>query len=453
VCSVLVISGDITLGKTSIFLRPFQHNEWYKFQDEIVVRATLTEVFDNNFGYENPPVGAISSTPVFLLYLRESMIDNILWSPVQNMAHDGHDTIIGTLQESGRLTLQFAARKGHDKIAKLLLDNGADMEETDKYWNTTLLTAAFFGCETIVKLLLDNGADVKAVNNFGRSALYCAAYMGYAKVVEILLKKCIVANENSKATVGEVAQLEAAFRVAASCGHVTVMKQLLENGVDKNSADSHGRNALHLAARGGHLEIFNYLMDLGLDPAGKDKRGFATLHYAAASCSLEVLKLALEIPRFDSEWSNMWSALHWAARSGSFQMFQLLSEAGIKDTPVETLEPPGAWTALSIATFHQNIHLAPETSNESNDLVDRKQTDDMDRGATLDFTMTTRPEKAGCSAKGKKNGDYRCDGCFHVSLTKANIVQRIAQANLELGNIRPTVSLCRLSRFRLLFHV
>jgi ankyrin repeat protein len=452
-CSVLVISGDIKLGKTSIFLRLFKDNEWYKFQDEIVVRATLTEVFDNNFDYENPPPGTISSIAVFLLYLRDSMIDNLLWSPVQNMAHDGHDKIIGLLQESGRLTLQFAVRKGHDKIAKLLLDNGADMEETDKDGNTTLLTAGLNGREAIVKLLLDNGADVKAVNKAGSSALYCAAYMGYAKVVEILLNNGTVANKNSKAAAGEVVQLEAAFRVAALWGHIAVMKQLLEHGVDKNSADSHGRNALHLTARGGHLEIFSYLMNLGLDPGGKDKRGFTTLHYAAASSSLEVLKLALQIPHFDSEWSNMWSALHWAARSGSSQMFQLLSEAGIKDSPVETLEPPGTWTAFSIAAFHQNIHLTPEKSNEGDDLVDWKQTDDMDRGSTIDFAMASRTEQAVCSAKGKKHGDYRCDGYFHVSRTKANRVQRIAQANLGLGNIRPTVSLCRLSRFRLLFHV
>jgi ankyrin repeat protein len=269
------------------------------------------------------------------------MIDNLLWSPVQNMAHD--ETIIKMLQESGHLTLHFAARKGHDNIVKLLLDNGADMEETDKDGNTTLLIAVLNGHEAIVKLLLDNGADVKAVTKAGRSALYCAAYFGYAKVVEILLNTGIVANAKSEPAGGEVVhlQLKAAFRAAVFCGHIAVMKQLLEYGVEKNAADNDGKNALHLAARGGHLEIFSYLLDLGLDPGGKDKSGFTALHYAAASSPLEVLKLALQIPRLDSERSNIWSPLHWAARSGSFKMFQLLSEAGIKDAPVETLEPPG----------------------------------------------------------------------------------------------------------------
>jgi ankyrin repeat protein len=214
-----------------------------------------------------------------------------------------------------------------------------------------------YGHEAVVRLLLERGADVRT--------------------------------EGQRGTV---------FGEAAFFSRKGVIELLLAYGADKHGADYHGRNALHLAANGGQLEIVNYLLDLGLDVAAKDKRGCTTLHYAAAGGSFEVLERILQSRHSDWEQSSTWSALHWAARTGDSRMLDLLSDIGIKEYAVETLEPPGKWTVLSIAIFHQNKNFITEISHD-----------------TEDCFATSRTEQSGDCVQGTKNYGFECDGCLQVS--------------------------------------
>ena len=58
--------------------------------------------------------------------------------------------------------LHFAARDGHVDVAKVLLQNGVDLNAATKYKDTALHTAAEKGHFDIVKVLLEKGADVYA---------------------------------------------------------------------------------------------------------------------------------------------------------------------------------------------------------------------------------------------------------------------------------------------------
>ena len=68
---------------------------------------------------------------------------------------------------SGSTPLITASSFGKEKIAKVLIDAGADLSLKNNDGASSLHTAAFFGRVEIVQLLLDAGADKSITNNFG----------------------------------------------------------------------------------------------------------------------------------------------------------------------------------------------------------------------------------------------------------------------------------------------
>jgi ankyrin repeat protein len=77
--------------------------------------------------------------------------------------------------------LRAASAEGHDKIVRLLLVNGADVNADG---GSALLDASKAGHDRVVRLLLYYGADVKAD---GGSALLEASKGGHDRVVQLLL--------------------------------------------------------------------------------------------------------------------------------------------------------------------------------------------------------------------------------------------------------------------------
>ncbi|CAK8994193.1 unnamed protein product [Durusdinium trenchii] len=132
--------------------------------------------------------------------------------------------------------------------------------------------------------------------------------------------------------------------LAASCGHLEVVRLLLEAGVDKDAADTDGWTALHIAAENGHSEVVRLLLEAGADKDAADTDGSTALHFAARNGHLKVVQLLREAGADkDAADTDGCTALGFAAYNGNghLEVVRSLPEAGT-DTQ--------GWTASTLAT-------------------------------------------------------------------------------------------------------
>ncbi|MBN2329926.1 MAG: ankyrin repeat domain-containing protein [Candidatus Omnitrophica bacterium] len=71
----------------------------------------------------------------------------------------------------GGTPLIAASALGQTEAARLLINNGAELEIKNNDGSTALMTAVFFCYPEIVKLLLENGAEVNTTNNAGSTPM------------------------------------------------------------------------------------------------------------------------------------------------------------------------------------------------------------------------------------------------------------------------------------------
>lgn len=108
-------------------------------------------------------------------------------SEVQKLLDEGADV---NAKNFGNTALILAIENGHTDIAKLLIDRGANVNETGGLYEFQPLNlAAIYGHTAIVKLLIDRGADVNAKNKYGNTPLIHALHNGHTEIAKLLLDR------------------------------------------------------------------------------------------------------------------------------------------------------------------------------------------------------------------------------------------------------------------------
>lgn len=117
-------------------------------------------------------------------------------TPLYFAAQGGHNEIAILLLESGAdpnaqsdwgTPLHIAARRKHMGIAKILLRQGADPNSKGgELDNTPLHEAAYVGATEIGRLLIDLGANVNARNKEFEPAVHLAVERGKSEIAELL---------------------------------------------------------------------------------------------------------------------------------------------------------------------------------------------------------------------------------------------------------------------------
>jgi ankyrin repeat protein len=240
---------------------------------------------------------------------------------------------ISPISRGGLTAFLFAAREGDIETAKVMLDQGVDINQTDVDSTNGLVVSIMNKQYTFAKFLLDRGADPNVTDVKGRAALYAAVDMrnedwsalpmrkGQDPLPSMDLIKAILAHggkPNAALThnlpgrsgmdYGDVALDEGTtpFMRAARSGDVATMRVLLAAGADPKLVTKDGNNALLFAAGIGYrdkqtqgtdaqaLEALQLCMDQGLDLSQTNNKSETALHGAANRGSDLLVKFLVE---------------------------------------------------------------------------------------------------------------------------------------------------------------
>ncbi|OQR88973.1 ankyrin repeat protein [Thraustotheca clavata] len=174
--------------------------------------------------------------------------------------------------EDGSMALYSAVKSEHNDIVSLMIlhkvkssrtsENGDKPLHTATRMNldedTPLLLAIQNGYRNAIKMLISNGANVNQKDKYGRPLLFVPADRDNEEVVLHLLS--LGANLNQQDKLGRTL-----FLIAAEKGHAKVVSYLVSKGVNVNQEKYNGDTALYVAAKNGHQNIIWLLLSAGAD--------------------------------------------------------------------------------------------------------------------------------------------------------------------------------------------
>lgn len=271
------------------------------------------EVCDSDHGYDKPSFRFFCSANERLL---RRFRTNFNAREEKNLANSLY----------GSSALHFTAMKGGVALARYLCESNAEVEAVDKWRQTPMILGAWGGHVEMIKVLCEFGAQVNTCDREGKTPLLVSAFHGHTNTVRILCENG--ANIDMPDSFSQNALMMA-------CQHdegMEVVQLLVELGCNKNMTDQHNRCCLLIAASCGHVNMVRTLCDAGANKEVTDVRGQTALLKAAREGHLECLRLLVEAGGnkdiADKEGNN---SLLWAFRRNDQDAIRYLGELGVKE--------------------------------------------------------------------------------------------------------------------------
>ena len=226
----------------------------------------------------------------------------------------------------GATALHWAVHKNDTGLVDLLLAAGADVSVANRYGVRPISLAAENGNAEILEALLDAGADPNAALPEGETVLMTAARTGNAAAIRVLLVRGADPNLRDGFR-GQTALMWAAARNNAAAVHA-----LAELGADLHAKTETverapggnrlfyappptGFTALLFAARGGHIDAVQVLLAAGADINDMLSDGQSALVVAVANANWELADYLLDRGADPNLVGAGWNALHQIART------------------------------------------------------------------------------------------------------------------------------------------
>jgi|GEM_PF-127023 len=248
----------------------------------------------------------------------------------------------GQVDWGGLTPLIFAAREGDIESVKLLLEAGADVNQTSEFGWTALLTATQNRYYQLGKYLLEQGADPNLANKNGWNPLYIATDnrnieggdyptrepdMDHLAYIELLLEHGADPNQ----------------RLATDCGRPGCASTETRTIFTHQWLYEEGATPFLRAAQSGDLELLKLLLEHGADPSIPTRDYVTPLMVASGigwvegvtfewspEQTFEVVKMLLELGADPNarETLDGRTALMGAAHKGRTEVVQLLVDHG-----------------------------------------------------------------------------------------------------------------------------
>ncbi|KAK0643053.1 hypothetical protein B0T16DRAFT_176251 [Cercophora newfieldiana] len=209
----------------------------------------------------------------------------------------GHESLVKLFIEHGAdiesadsdngTALVYAAASGNEKMVRVLLDAGARFPRERSFLPSLKDRGSVQRVITIAKLLLENGADVDATNAVGQTALEEAVGEGNEPLVEFLI------NEGAKIDAKAHTPL---LTTAIAGGDVKITRLLVENGANIEAREPYaGQTPLSVAALYGYEDVVRMLVENGANIEARQTLTDRTpLGVAVSEGRYGVAKLLLE---------------------------------------------------------------------------------------------------------------------------------------------------------------
>ncbi|KUI62106.1 Glycerophosphodiester phosphodiesterase GDE1 [Cytospora mali] len=277
---------------------PFPSGNHYASQ--YITPATSPSLPPNSHLKENQLLNKDDEAVQILIYLLEKIRED------QRPALSSRDSF-------GRLPLHYAAQFGFVVVCQIIM---AKMQEWGQFH-------------------VEEGIDAPDwQDKEGNAPLHLAVIGGHALTTQALLQgeNWLGPNEDKKAMRRAISKSSAVLAIATKSNFKSIVKLLVDAGVDINWQDSSGETALHIAARFGHDDCARILIE-GTEEQKADLELFeknfnwTPLHIAAVDGHLSTAKLLVKAgANVDKPDSSGWVAREHAALRGHLELAQLLKE-------------------------------------------------------------------------------------------------------------------------------
>ncbi|EJO68367.1 ankyrin repeat protein [Leptospira kirschneri serovar Grippotyphosa str. Moskva] len=194
----------------------------------------------------------------------------------------------------GSGVLSWAVKNSDQEAIRLLIEAGAEPDETNARGETPLLSALDQGNEDLIQIFLEAGADTEKKDFAGNTPLTKAVSTGNVSIVEMVLE-----NEYSTPDLEERnGEGYTPILLAVDLGHLEIVEYLLDQGADFLKKNSEGRTILHLTALHNDFEILDLFLEKEETKTileDKDADGNTALLLASSHDSVECLEKLIQV--------------------------------------------------------------------------------------------------------------------------------------------------------------
>ena len=171
---------------------------------------------------------------------------------------------IRATDEAGSNALHYIT-EDNPELAKFLIEKGLHMDARGDFGETPLMHAMIAGAPKVARMLVENGADVTIVDNRLRTPLHLANMMD-VEMMRLLIENG--ADVNAKDSKGNTPLFYLPYK--ASEKYVDL---LLAHGADINAKNYKGDSVLHHLIEKGDFETAMYLIEKGADVTAVNVKG------------------------------------------------------------------------------------------------------------------------------------------------------------------------------------